>query len=46
VVVRAMRAAALGYQPEARAAILAVARWLRSNDYPIAASLLKQEANR
>jgi hypothetical protein len=46
VVVRAMRAAPLGYQPEARAAIRAVARWLRSNDYPIAASLLKQEANR
>ncbi|MFO0002861.1 MAG: hypothetical protein ACK559_17180 [bacterium] len=36
----------LWWMPEARAAMRAVAQWLRSNGYPIAASLLEQEANR
>jgi hypothetical protein len=44
--VRAMRAAPLGYQPEARAAILRAAGWLHREGHLSAAALLEQEANR
>jgi hypothetical protein len=45
-VVRAMRAAPLGYQPEARAAILRAAGWLHREGHLSAAALLEREANR